>query len=186
MDKQPFGIDLDSTLNCLDEYWISRYNKDYNDNLTREDMVRWECHTYVKPECGIKIYDYLLEPKFFRNLKVKPYAQEVTKWLSQYFNLFVVTAYHPVTCLDKADWIGEFFPHIPQKNIIFCNDKGLVHTKFLVDDGSHNIIDYHNSNKSGLPIVFDAPWNRTLENKFIRAYDWLDAKEIVKEQLYFN
>lgn len=186
MDKQSFGIDLDSTLNCHDEYWISRYNKDYNDNLCREDMTQWGISKYVKPECGNKIDDYLLEPNFFRYLKVKPYAQEVTKWLSQYFNLFVVTAYLPITCLDKAEWIGEYFPHIPQKNIIFCNNKGLVHTKFLVDDGGHNIIDYHNSNKSGLSIVFDAPWNRYLGNQFIRAYDWIDVKEIIKEQLYFN
>ncbi len=187
MNKQPFGIDLDSTLNCLDEYWIcNRYNKDYNDNLTRENMIRWEVDTYVKPECGIKIYDYLLEPKFFRNLDVKSYAQEVTRWLSEYFNLFIVTAYHPKTCLDKAEWLEEHFPHISQKNIIFCNSKGLIHTKYLVDDGSHNIIDFHNSNKSGLPIVFDAPWNRHLGNSFVRANNWLDIKEIIKEQLYFK
>jgi 5'(3')-deoxyribonucleotidase len=187
MIKQPFGIDLDSTLNCLDTRWIcERYNNDYHDNLTREDMIRWEVHTYVKQECGNKIYDYLLEPKFFRKLDIKPYAQEVTKWLSEYFDLYIVTAYHPKTCLDKAEWIEEYFPHIPQKNIIFCNSKGLIHTKFLVDDGGHNIVDFHNSNKSGTPIVFDAPWNRYLDKSFIRAYDWLDIKEIVKEQIYFE
>jgi 5'(3')-deoxyribonucleotidase len=182
MDRKSIGIDLDSTLNCLDKRWIEElYNKEYNDNLTREDMIRWECHTYVKPECGMKIYDYLLKPNFFRTLDVKPHAQEVTKWLSEYFDLYTVTAYHPITCVDKAGWIEEYFPYIPVKNIIFCNHKGLIHTDILVDDGGHNLLAYHESNKSGLPIVFDAPWNRYLENQFIREYDWLGIKETIKE-----
>jgi len=180
--RKTISIDLDSTLNCLDKRWIEElYNKEYNDNLTREDMICWECHTYVKPECGMKIYDYLLQPNFFRTLDIKPYSQEVTKWLSEYFDLYIVTAYHPKTCVDKAGWIEEYFPHIPIKNIIFCNHKGLIHTDILIDDGGHNILDFHETNKSGLPIIFDAPWNRYLENQFIREYNWLDIKDTIEE-----
>ena len=187
MCKKSLGIDLDSTLNCLDERWIiERYNTIYNDNLTREDMIHWNVETYVKQECGKKIYDILFEPNFFRTLDIQPCSQEVTKWLSEYFDLYIVTAYSPSTCVDKAGWIEEYFSHIPVKNIIFCNHKGLIHTDILIDDGGHNIIDYHNANKSGLPIIFDAPWNRYLENQFIREYDWLGIKEIIKELLISN
>jgi 5'-nucleotidase len=181
--RKIISLDLDSTLNTLDTEWFSIYNKDYNDNLTREDIVRWETHTIVKPECGNKIYDYLLTPKFFRNLGIKPHAKEVTEWLSQYFDLYIVTAYHPKTCLDKAEWVEHYLPHIPIKNIIFCNFKGLIHTDYLIDDGGHNILDFSENNKSGLPIVFDAPWNKYLENKFIRVYDWLEIKEVISELL---
>lgn len=182
MDKKSIGIDLDSTLNCLEQRWIiERYNQDFSDNLTREDMFCWEVETYIKSECGKNIYNYLQEPNFFKTLGIKPHAQEVTKWLSQYFDLYVVTAYTPKVCVDKAGWIEDHFPHISQKNIIFCNSKGLIHTDLLIDDGGHNILEYHEGNKSGLPIIFDAPWNRYLKNDFLRVYDWLEVKEYIKE-----
>lgn len=172
------GIDLDSTLNNLDEVWLARYNKDYDDNLTREDMVVWEVETYVKPECGKKIYDYLLEPEFFYNLGIQHSAYGITKWLSKYFDLHIVTAYHPNTCVDKTNWIKEYLPHINSRNIIFCNNKGLIDTDYLIDDGHHNIIDFKNKG-----IVFDAKYNRHLGEEYTRAYDWLDIHDFFTKEL---
>jgi 5'(3')-deoxyribonucleotidase len=174
-------LDLDSCLNNLDEVWISKYNEDYRDNLTREDIVRWETHTIVKPECGHKIYDYLLLPNFFRDLEIKPHAKEVTEWLQQYLDIYIVTAYYPSTCPDKCDWIKHHLPHINQKNIIFCNNKGLLKAQYIVDDGGHNILDFHKTNPCGLPIIFDAPWNKDLKNKFIRVKNWLEIQEVFED-----
>ena len=175
------GIDLDSTLNTLDKDWIAIYNQDYSDNLTREDMIRWEIDTYVKPECNKKIYDYLLKANFFKNLGVQMFAQEVTKRLLEIFDIYIVTAYHPKTCYDKCEWIKEHFPHIPVENVIFCNNKGLIHTDVLIDDGGHNLLAYHKNNKSGFTIVFDAPWNRYLGHQFVRADNWIDIEEYLYE-----
>lgn len=186
MNKKPtLGIDLDSTLNTLDIEWIEAYNKDYNDNLTREDMIRWEVDTYVKPECGKKFYNYLLLPNFFKNLGIQPYAQEVTKELSKYFDIYIVTAYHPATCVDKCEWVKTHLPHIPIENVIFCNNKGLIHTDILIDDGGHNLLAFYENNRSGLPIVYDAPWNRYLENQFLRFDDWRNIRDyLINEHLY--
>ena len=87
MKRMTLGIDLDSTLNTLDKEWVSIYNQDYNDNLTREDMIRWEVDTYVKPECNKKIYNYLLKANFFKSLGVQIFAQEVTKRLIEIFDI---------------------------------------------------------------------------------------------------
>lgn len=185
MIRKSIGIDLDSTLNNLDDKWLELYNKDYNDKLTKDNLTSWNITSIVKPECGDKIHDYLLQPGFFKNLGMQPNAYEVTKWLSKLFDLYIVTAYHPKTCLDKALWVEKYLPQIPVRNIIFCNHKGLIKTNFLIDDGGHNIEDFSVSNKFGTPIVFDAPWNRYLDNvngiKFIRVKDWLEIKEVVSE-----
>jgi 5'(3')-deoxyribonucleotidase len=175
IERKSVGIDLDSTLNCLDKRWIEEeYNRDYNDNLTREDMVRWDVSTYVKPECGQKIYDYLLKPKFFRNLEIQPHAQKVTKFLSQYYDLYIVTAYHYKVCEDKAEWLIEHFPHIDSRNIIFCNNKGLLDLDFLIDDGSHNIKAF-----KGIGLLYDAPWNRDY-NTNLRFKSWLNIEDYFK------
>ena len=179
--KKDLLLDLDSCLNNLDEVWISKYNEDYQDNLTREDIIRWETHTIVKPECGHKIYDYLLLPNFFRDLGIQPNAYRVTKWLQQYVDIHIVTAYTPTTCVDKCEWLKHYLSHIEQKNIIFCNNKGLLKADYCIDDGGHNIEDFNKTNPCGLPIIFEAPWNRYLKNKFIRANGWLEIQEVFEE-----
>lgn len=182
--KKILLLDLDSCLNNLDEVWLRYYNKDYNDNLTTEDMIRWETYTVVKPECGHKIYDYLLLPGFFRDLGIKPNAYEVTKWLQQYVDIYIVTAYIVSTCVDKIEWIKKRLPHIDTEKVIFCNNKGLLKAQYMIDDGSHNILNFHKTNPCGLPIILDAAWNRDLKdkyNKFVRVKDWLEIQEVFEE-----
>jgi 5'-nucleotidase len=173
--KKKIGIDCDDVLNCLVEKWLQDYNIEYNDNLQKEDIKSWDIVSYTKPECGDKIYKFLGQPNFFRNLDIKPNAQEVTKWLSEFYDLYIVTAYDRRACKDKAEWIMEHFPHIPEKNIIFCNHKGLLKLDYLIDDGFHNIVDFYKTNPYGTGIIFDEPWNRDIENKeaYHRAEDWL-------------
>ena len=167
------AIDLDAVLNTLNEDWIKRYNADYNDNLTNDDILTWKIEDFVK--CGNKIYDYLKEPGFFENLGVQPNAIEVTKWLSERFDICIATAYIPEACLDKAMWIDRHFPHIGSKKIIFCNDKGKILTDYLIDDGGHNIEAF-----KGKGVVFGQPYNRYLK-KETRVNDWTDIKKYFAE-----
>jgi 5'-nucleotidase len=177
------GFDLDSTLNTLDTDWLAVYNRDYNDSLTRDDIVRWEIDTIVKPECGRKIFDYLKQPGFFANLGVREHAYEVTQRLIEYFDIYIVTAYYPSSCLDKCNWISKNLPHIPLDNIIFINNKGLLRLDALVDDGGHNITAFAKNNPDGVPLLFDAPWNRYLADEYIRTHSLIEAENVLLTRL---
>lgn len=167
--KKIILIDMDETLNVLQEKWIEVYNERYNDSLTRDQWVSWDIHTIIKPECGIKIYDMLREPGFFRHLKINGTAQYVTEWLSQYYNIYVPTSYSdiPETCLDKVEWIRENFPHISPKNIIFINDKWLLRADIMIDDGPHNIQTF-----KGQKLLIDAPYNKHINQRIPRFNSW--------------
>lgn len=182
MSKRKLGVDLDSTLNNLAEVWLERYNKDYNDNLTQWDC--WNVVECVKPECGKKILDYLHEKDFFLNLGVRDNAIDVLDYLSKYFEIYIVTAYSPDVCSDKAMWLKKHFPFIKQENIIFINDKSLLHLDFLIDDGPHNIEDF----KYGLPIVYDMSYNEYLEdyNVFPRVKNWLEIKQWFRDEIEYQ
>jgi 5'(3')-deoxyribonucleotidase len=175
--RKKIGIDLDDTLNCLVDKWIQDYNRDYLDNLQKENIKSWDIASYTKPNCRTKIYTYLWQPNFFRNLDIKPYAQEVTKWLSDYYDLYIITAYDRRACKDKAEWAMEHLPHIPEKNIIFCNHKGLLQLDYLIDDGGHNILDFYKTNPNSTGIVFDAPWNRYLGKEYHRVKNWKEIQD---------
>lgn len=173
MSKQIIAIDLDEVLNNLHDVWIGRYNADYNDSLTSSDILSWDIENYVKPECGNKIFDYLLHPNFFLELEVQPNSQMVTEWLSKHYDLYILTAYHPYVARDKADWIAKHYPHINNRNIIFCNNKGLMIADYLIDDGGHNCEAF----TSGTPLLYDASHNKYLGDKYVRVRNWIDIKK---------
>jgi len=178
MDKEALGIDLDEVLNTLHTEWLDQYNKDFKDNLKPEEIRSWEITEWIRPEAKPVIFNYLAKPNFFLNLGVKPYAQEVTKWLSNYYDLYVVTAYHYDVCRDKVKWVDKYFPHIDIRNIIFCNNKGLIKTKYLIDDRGHNCEAFE-----GIPILFNASYNQYLGDKYVRVNDWLDIREYFEEEI---
>lgn len=170
------GVDLDSTLNNLEEVWIQRYNQDYDDNLTVENMIDWDPTKYVKPECGIKIFDYLKEPGFFRNLDIKPHGRDVMEFLHDHFDVYIVTSSHPKTVGDKWDWVEQHLPFIPSKNFIPLHEKHLFDIHYLVDDGPHNFEKF-----KGTGILIDMPHNRHVRNRYIRVNSLLEVKRYFRQ-----
>lgn len=179
MNKIKIGIDLDSVLSDLLPYWLNFYNNDFNDNLKVENITAWETDKFVKSECGKKIFDYILQPNFFLNVPVLQGSQDAVKWLSTFDNveLYVVTAYHPYVCKDKADWLAKYFPEINQKNIIFINDKSLVDVDYLIDDSPTNCIGF-----KGKYLLFDYPYNQNVHESLyeMRVSNWSDVMQYFK------
>ena len=134
------GIDLDSTLNNLTGVWLNMYNNEYNDNLPY--FSEWFMDKEVKRHCGKKIYDYLHLPKLFYDLDINPGARETVEFLSEHYELYIITAYIPSSCLDKVNWVKKHLPNFKIENIVFVNDKSLLELDYLLDDGPLNIISF--------------------------------------------
>lgn len=177
-NRKKIGIDLDSTTNNLNEIWVKRYNKDYNDNLTQKNIIKWEIDEIVKPECGKKIFNYLHEPNFFYNLNIKNGAKETIEFLSKNHDLYIVTAYSSDTCLDKTNWIKKHDLRINEKNVIFINDKSLLDLDYLIDDGPHNF-----TNFKGIGLVFDMPYNKHIKStdKLKRVRNWTEVRKFFEK-----
>lgn len=179
--------DLDDVLNTFNPHWINQYNKKYKQNLTESDIADWDLHKFTLPNVDVFkefIYKKHLFKKnnFFRTVRVQPYAQEVTRELLKYFDIYEVSASHFSTVEDKAEWLVENFSHIPIKNFIPCYNKNMIKGECLIDDGYHNLINF-----DGKRILFDKPWNRQYQNdKFIDKNDikvirgWKDYEGIIK------
>lgn len=171
MTRLRIAIDQDQVLADLLGEWLRRYNNDYNDNLTKEQITYWNWHDLVKPECGRKIYSYLDDPDLFRSLPVIEGAREVVKALSQVADVFVVTSpWNINNVIPKYEWLKEHFPFLNEKNFVFTRNKGIVNADFLIDDKPSNFDDF-----MGIPLLFDAPHNRG-EKRFMRVCDWKDVK----------
>ncbi len=161
------AVDQDQVLANLLPEWIRRYNIDYDDNLTPDQVTNWNWHGIIKPECGKKIYNYLDDQELFENLPVIKDSQDVLYRLSKRYEIFVVTApWNPQNVTPKSNWLLKHFDFIDSRNHVFTKNKSIVHADYLVDDRPSNF-----DNFSGIPLLYDAPHNQ-YENRFLRVDNW--------------
>lgn len=169
-------VDLDDVLNTFNSAstgWVKLYNDKYGDKhiekygtlLQTEHIVDWDLHKFTLP--GVDVFKEFIYKKhifkknnFFRSVGIQPYAQEVTRELSNYFDIYVVSASHFTTVPDKAEWLLEYFPHIPVKQFIPCYNKYMIRGDILIDDKFDNLINF-----DGKRVLFDRPWNRQYQSE---------------------
>lgn len=172
-------VDMDSVTTDLMSKWHQRYNADYDDDLTVEKVSHWGMHELVKQECGSKIYDYLEEEGFYRDLSPLPHAVETLERLSEDFEIFLVTA-SPVNAMaDKVRWVKTHLPFFDPQKIVFTHHKYIVKGDLLFDDAPHNLLAFQQH--GGLAVAMDYPYNRGIDCP--RVKNWLEFEKFVRERL---
>lgn len=193
--KQPvILIDMDDVMAEFSEEWISRYNKDYEDNQTVEMFESWNTLPPVKPECGIKIFDYFTEPGIYRHLKPKEGSQEVIAELIALGAEVLVVTDSPKGCSfgddnwkgsnpadDKRAWLTEHFPMISEDNVFICRKKWHVEGDILIDDKPETIEKFQERGRK--IIAMEMPYNRDMDIE-LRAKTWVDVREILMKEFY--
>ncbi len=170
---------MDSVTVDLMSKWFKRYNEDYQDQLLINEITNWDADLFVKPECGKKIYYYLSEPGFYRDLQPLPHAIEVLKRLALEYTIFIVTTSPKNALIDKVEWVEEHLPFIGSSQIIFTHHKAQVKGDLLFDDAPHNLISFQKS--GGIAVAMDYPYNQKVNCN--RVSDWLEFESSLKKWL---
>lgn len=177
------GIDLDSTLNNLDEVWAAWIQEHHDPSFDREKWVSWDLHEHTP--AGKAIYDFLDIPGSFLNLGIQPGAREVIQDILEAGH----QVYIPTACYlrpgrehvlaDKVRWMECHLPELDMHNLIVIQDKFLLHgLALLIDDGAHNLDKFPNKK-----LLFDAPWNRG--STHARAVGWAGVRAWLLERGVF-
>lgn len=155
MPKYTIYIDIDDVCANLMEQWLARYNQDYDDNLTAEQIVDWDTSKFVKPECGTKIFDYLSDRTLYDDVKPATGALEGVKVLREEgHRVIFLTAFVPKMSGRKFEWL-ETNGFAPEKhNYVESYDKSIFIGDFLFDDRYENVRDF-----KGLGVLKRRPWN---------------------------
>ena len=74
-------------------------------------------------------------------------------------------------------WLGEHFPFISWRNIIFCGDKSIIGTDFMIDDHIKNL-DYF----KGKTIMFNA-FHNVNHTHHQRVKNWDEVLELMAKEL---
>lgn len=167
--QRVIALDVDGPCANLHEEWYRRYNRDWDDNLTLDRVKTWDLHKFVKPECGKKIYEYLLAPDLYASVKPVTAAAEVVAILrAEGYKVVYVTMNHVGMTDQKAAWLvqhgftlettlGRLLP----EDLIVTSAKLLIDADLIIDDRASTIRDWVELRRRKA-ILFDMPHNRHL------------------------
>lgn len=150
-------IDIDGVVADLHRAWLDLYNAEYHDSLTHTDIVKWEMHEIVKPECGMKIYDFLHHPDIYRKTPPISGAVDGVRKLKNAGHIIVfVTA---GLSSEKERWM-EFLGFGSKKDIISADatKKHMIEGDVMIEDYQPTLSAWYRIGRQG--ILINRPWNQ--------------------------
>ena len=173
--KKTIAVDMDGVIADTVSQFIAWYERDYGVRIDKEAFEG-------KPESeglpGGAVRKFVYTPGFFRTIPVMEGAREAVLELMNDFDVFIVSAAieFPQSLTDKYEWLQENFPFISWKNIVFCGDKSIIGTDYMIDDHVKNL-----DCCKGKALMFTAGHNRGVEHH-TRVNNWNEVMALFKDE----
>jgi 5'-nucleotidase len=167
-------VDMDEVMADAIAEHLLRYNRDYQGNITKDDLRGKRFWQVVPPVHHPILDEYLRTEDFFEVLEVMPDAQRVLADLQRHYEIFIATAAMevPTSFNAKYRWLERYFPFIPHTHIVFCGDKSILLADYLIDDNPRQLARF-----TGEGILYDAPHNEAITG-YRRVKNWLEIEEL--------
>lgn len=171
-------VDVDEVCADLLSEWLRRYNMEYGDTKTIEDMHYWDMTRNVYSHVGKEIYKYLDEPDLYDYVQVVPYAEIGVRMLrcAGHRVTFVTSCSSGQMAKGKIEWLFRhgFIQDIEE--VIVAKNKGMIRGDIMIDDYVENLRAF-----GGKGILMTRQYN-----KFDASYPhatWLSMPAIVERQV---
>jgi len=167
-------IDMDEVIADPMGEMIDWYTKKYNLPVDYEKMLGTGWIKGFPVQHQDECLQRLLSPGFFRHLPVIGNSQEVISEMNRKYELFIVSAAveFPNSLKDKLDWLGEHFPFLTWRQIVFCGDKKLITGDHMIDDHVRNLVHF-----PGKKYLYSSPHNFN-ETNYRRIDNWDEVAQI--------
>jgi len=167
-------LDMDDVLADTHGKLIDIALNEFTTNHTLHDFQNHALHELLHAKQMKKLYAFIQQPGFFADIPAIEGAVEVVTHLSQYYEIYIATAAmeFPNSFREKYDWLATHLPFIPWTNIVFCGDKSIISSDYLIDDHVKNLVAF-----KGKPILYSAPHNLK-ETSFQRVSSWAEIADL--------
>lgn len=174
-------VDIDNILNNLTEKVIEVYNTRNNKDIQMASITSYNFYDCLSREDANDIIDLFKEKSLWDSLKPLEGSQNGLKQLLKMgHKVYLATATDTLNFDWKVAWIKQYYPFIPEDNIIRIIDKSLLKCDVLVDDCLDNLI-----GSFAERITLDYPWNHNELKDYAysirRAYNWTDIINIISD-----
>jgi 5'(3')-deoxyribonucleotidase len=173
--------DIDNIINNLAEKTIEIYNHRNNKNIKVSDIISYNFYDCCSKEDADNIIGLFKDKKLWDSLNPLEGSQNGLKQLiKKGHSVYLATATHPINFEWKIAWIKQYFPFIPEDNVIRIVDKSLLKADAIIDDCLDNLI-----SSFAERICLDYPWNHNESKDYAysirRAYNWSDIVNIIND-----
>ena len=160
------AVDMDGVLADTETHFIKYYEAESGEKYDKKTMLGIPESQAFPDKTAVR--RYVNTPGFFRTLSLIEGSVSAIKILMQDFDVYIVSAAmeFPLSLFEKKQWLEEHFPFISWRNIVFCGDKSIIKTDYLIDDHLKNL-----DNFSGVPLMFTAAHNVN-HNQHHRLNNW--------------
>lgn len=171
--KKSIAIDMDNVIADIEQHMINWYHQRH-EVLIEKHLLHGQPEGAAFPDRG-KVKELLFTPGFFRTAPVIEGAREALLKLYHDFDVYIVSAAmeFPQSLIEKYEWMKEHFPFVSWKKIVFCGDKNIVDTDFMIDDHLKNL-----DNCKGTGILYTACHNMSLDFQ-LRVENWREALDFL-------
>lgn len=172
--KQKIAIDMDEVMADALGKLIRLYEAEYGVPVDMDRLQGKLLQEAIDPDHSHVIREYLFSKDFFRDLNVMPDSQAVIFELNRFYEVYIVTAAmeFPDSLSHKYQWLQEHFSFLNWKNFVFCGDKSIIKTDYMIDDHPKNLATF-----TGEPIIFTSPHN-VEETRYRRVNNWQEVAEM--------
>lgn len=163
------AIDMDNVIVDIESQYIKWYHQKFGVLVPKEQLMgKPETTGFPDKEA---VYNFLYTPGFFRTAQVMPGAQQAVQQLTKSFQIYIVSAAmeFPQSLNEKYEWLQEHFPFIAWRNFVFCGDKRIIGTDYMIDDHVKNLDSF-----GGKGLLYTACHNVNI-NHHTRVDDWNDV-----------
>lgn len=174
--RKTIAIDMDGVIADTVSQFITWYEREFGEKIEKE-AFNGVPESEGLPNGAVRKFVYT--PGFFRTVPVMAGAKEAVLELMKNFDIYIVSAAveFPQSLLEKYEWLQENFPFISWRNIIFCGDKSIIGTDYMIDDHVKNLDSY-----KGSTILFTAGHNLKID-RHTRTNNWKEVVEFFKKEL---
>ena len=168
------AIDMDEVMADTMSKYLSLYNADFGLGLTPEHFHGKRLFEVIDPAHAERAREYFQQEDFFATIDVMPGSQDVIRDLTDRYEVFITTAAMDVPCsfTPKFEWLARHFPFVPPSRIVFCGDKSIIASDYLIDDSAR-----HFERFSGEGILYTAPHNVN-DMRYRRVDNWEDIRSL--------
>lgn len=161
---------MDGVIADVERHALNYYRQETGIVLTTQDILG-HSESDVLPEGRFR--KYVLTAGFFDSAPIMEGAVEAVRQLMETYEVYVVSAAmeFPLSLTEKKAWLSQHFPFIGWKNIVFCGDKSIIHTDYMIDDHGKNL-DFHR----GKTLMFSSFHNHG-QSKHPRVDNWQGVLE---------
>jgi 5'-nucleotidase len=166
------AIDMDGVLADTTRKFLDLHEQETGERLSEKDIMgKKESAPFPN------IYSWVNTVGFFRNVPLIADGQEVVKKLCDKYEVFIVSAAteFPPSLTDKQAWLGEHFPFISWRNIVFCGSKTIIKADIMIDDHFKNL-----DNFDGETLLFTAAHNALADaGRHTRIHTWREVEKLL-------